>query len=126
MQRYIRHAFRLAFADDEDTLGEIELCNSKEDFEAIAVKIAESGVRIYFLLDQANTFDDEGGVSRAQVKRRREGLDWIDRVACEHFLILSSYKKAKACEKVAKMDFFGGLDKVCIKSWLALRGDCTK
>jgi len=119
--QYIRHAFRLTFADDEEILGEVELCKSKEDFEALAMKLAGSGIRIYFLLDQANAFDDESGVSGAQTSVRREKLDWIDRVTSEHFLILSAsgnYQKAaiarQKVENVTKLDFFGGLDKVCI------------
>ena len=104
------------------TPAEIVLCKSKKDFEGLAVKLAESGIRIYILLDQANAFDDGSGVSRAQAKVQHEKLDWIDRVmiTSEHFSILSAsgnYEKAaKARQKegnVTKLDFFGGLDKVC-------------
>lgn len=120
--QYIRHAFRLAFADDEIMLGQIELCKTKEEFEALAITVAESGITMYFLLDQANAFDDESGVARSQEQKRRDGLDWIHRITSEHFLILSAsgtYRKAAkarlAEENVIKLDFFGGLDDVCVK-----------
>lgn len=114
---YIRHSFRLAFADDELILEEIELCKTTQDFEALAVKVAEFGIRMYFVLDQANAFEGDNGVSRAQKRRLRDGLDWIDRVTGEHILILSAgaQKAAKARlteENVTKIDLFGGLDEV--------------
>ncbi|KAF8425266.1 hypothetical protein EV426DRAFT_532265, partial [Tirmania nivea] len=121
---YLRHALSLAFADDTPMLEAIWLCKTKEDFEKFAVKVAVCDIRMYFLLDQANASDDESGVSRAQTQRRRDGLDWIDRVTGEHFLILSatgSYQKAAKArltqENVAKLDFFGGLDEEEMTLW---------
>ena len=120
---YFCHSLHLAFADDDTVLDEIESCKTKEDFQTLSRTLARSGVRMYFLLDQANAFDDESGVSRSQGQRRRDTLDWFDSITGEHFLILSAsgtYRKAAKArltqENVAKMDFFGGLNDVCNKT----------
>lgn len=126
---YLRHAFQLAFADDNTTLDEIESCKTKEDFQALSRTLARSGVGVYFLLDQANAFDGESGVSRSQGQGRRDTLDWFGSITSEHFLILSAsgtYRKATKArltqEDVAKMDFFGGPNDVCVRIF-RLTGD---
>ena len=78
-------------------LDEIESCKTKEDFQALFRTLARSRVRMFFLLDQANAFDDESGVLRSQGQRRRDTLDWFDSITGELFLILSAsgtYRKA--------------------------------
>ncbi|KAF8448384.1 hypothetical protein BDZ91DRAFT_853548 [Kalaharituber pfeilii] len=120
---YLRDSFRLAFADDNQTLSELAQCSKMEDLEGLAQKIAGRGITMYVFLDQANALDE---VSAGRVtKAEREHLcSSLSHLTYSHFFIQcvsGNFKMPDLAllvqEQVAKIQMNGGLTAKEMQAW---------
>lgn len=123
--RYLRDSLQLAFADDSQALGDIQLCENLHGLELFSEKIAAGGTVMYVFLDQANALDEESA-GRSSASARAGLSDFLHRFTYGHFFIqIASGNFAKANrvmltqENVDKLQFNIGLKDVrfCPHTW---------
>ena len=116
--KYMRDAFRLAFADNRRILHMINECSDMDGLERLAETIADFGITMFVFIDQANALDAGSG-GRMSSSARAKVMESLCRLSYYHFFIQSASANfemaAKALftqEQVDKLELHGGYDEV--------------
>lgn len=116
--QYLRDSFELAFADDAETLKDLDDCTTMQHLEKLAQNLAKRGVTMYIFVDQANALETESP-GRSSGTIRTELSDSLNRLTFSHILIQSAsgnYQRADAAcltqEQVDKVYMNGGCTEV--------------
>jgi hypothetical protein len=116
--KYMRDAFRLAFADSPHIVQMLNECLDMDALERMAEKIAEFGITMFVIIDQANALDAGSG-GRMSSGSRAKLMESLSRLSYSHFFIQSASANfemaAKALftqEQVDKLELYGGYDDV--------------
>ncbi|KAF8541845.1 hypothetical protein BDD12DRAFT_979387 [Trichophaea hybrida] len=121
--KYMRDAFRLAFADSPQIVQMLNQCLDMNALERLAEKIAEFGITMFVFIDQANALDAGSG-GRMSSDARAKLMESLSRLSYSHFFIQSTSANfemaAKALftqEQVDKLELNGGYDEEEMHVW---------
>ncbi|KAF8534357.1 hypothetical protein BDD12DRAFT_896092 [Trichophaea hybrida] len=121
--KYMRDAFRLAFADSPQIVQMLNECLDMDALERLAEKIAEFGITMFVFIDQADALQAGSG-GRMSSDARAKLVESLSRLSYSHFFIQSASASfemaAKALfthEQVDKLELYGGYDEEEMYIW---------
>lgn len=114
---YLQDALLLAFSDNPIIRAKLEnIDRNQEALWKICDEINKNGVKIWFFLDQLNSFEAD---LRSSEDVRKSVRSWIDGVTSRHYLVMSSTGNCEmahsarwTAENVEKVYMWGGLTDV--------------